>query len=212
MKKQLAFAATVSLTLALAACGDDNGDDAETTGMETTSASEATITDDAATDGAATDDAAEGDIVDTAAAAGDFNTLITAVQAAELEETLRGEGPYTVLAPTDEAFEALPDGTLDDLLADPTGDLADILKYHVIEGAVMADDVAGMDGETVATVQGEELTIEVDGDNVSFVDATGNSSQVTMADVEATNGVIHALDGVLMPTGGEDDMADMSDQ
>ncbi|HJC84308.1 MAG TPA: fasciclin domain-containing protein [Candidatus Corynebacterium faecigallinarum] len=208
MKKQLALAATVSLTLALAACGDDNGDDAETTGTETTSASEATTTDDAATD-----DAAEGDIVDTAAAAGEFNTLITAVQAAELEETLRGEGPYTVLAPTDEAFEALPDGTLDDLLADPTGDLADILKYHVIEGAVMADDVAGMDGETVATVQGEELTIEVDGDNVSFVDATGNSSQVTMADVEATNGVIHALDGVLMPTGGEeDDMAGMSDQ
>lgn len=208
MKKQLALAATVSLTLALAACGDDNGDDAETTGTETTSASEATSTDDAATD-----DAAEGDIVDTAAAAGEFNTLITAVQAAELEETLRGEGPYTVLAPTDEAFEALPDGTLDDLLADPTGDLADILKYHVIEGAVMADDVAGMDGETVATVQGEELTIEVDGDNVSFVDATGNSSQVTMADVEATNGVIHALDGVLMPTGGEeDDMAGMSDQ
>ena len=208
MKKQLALAATVSLTLALAACGDDNGDDAETTGTETTSASEATTTDDAATD-----DAAEGDIVDTAAAAGEFNTLITAVQAAELEETLRGEGPYTVLAPTDEAFEALPDGTLDDLLAAPTGDLADILKYHVIEGAVMADDVAGMDGETVATVQGEELTIEVDGDNVSFVDATGNSSQVTMADVEATNGVIHALDGVLMPTGGEeDDMAGMSDQ
>lgn len=208
MKKQLALAATVSLTLALAACGDDNGDDAETTGTETTSASEATTTDDAATD-----DAAEGDIVDTAAAAGEFNTLITAVQAAELEETLRGGGPYTVLAPTDEAFEALPDGTLDDLLADPTGDLADILKYHVIEGAVMADDVAGMDGETVATVQGEELTIEVDGDNVSFVDATGNSSQVTMADVEATNGVIHALDGVLMPTGGEeDDMAGMSDQ
>ena len=208
MKKQLALAATVSLTLALAACGDDNGDDAETTGTETTSASEATTTDDAATD-----DAAEGDIVDTAAAAGEFNTLITAVQAAELEETLRGEGPYTVLAPTDEAFEALPDGTLDDLLADPTGDLADILKYHVIEGAVMADDVAGMEGETVATVQGEELTIEVDGDNVSFVDATGNSSQVTMADVEATNGVIHALDGVLMPTGGEeDDMAGMSDQ
>lgn len=208
MKKQLALAATVSLTLALAACGDDNGDDAETTGTETTSASEATTTDDAATD-----DAAEGDIVDTAAAAGEFNTLITAVQAAELEETLRGEGPYTVLAPTDEAFEALPDGTLDDLLADPTGDLADILKYHVIEGVVMADDVAGMDGETVATVQGEELTIEVDGDNVSFVDATGNSSQVTMADVEATNGVIHALDGVLMPTGGEeDDMAGMSDQ
>lgn len=208
MKKQLALVATVSLALALAACGDDNGDDAETTGTETTSASEATTTDDAATD-----DAAEGDIVDTAAAAGEFNTLITAVQAAELEETLRGEGPYTVLAPTDEAFEALPDGTLDDLLADPTGDLADILKYHVIEGAVMADDVAGMDGETVATVQGEELTIEVDGDNVSFVDATGNSSQVTMADVEATNGVIHALDGVLMPTGGEeDDMAGMSDQ
>lgn len=203
MKKQLAVAATVSLTLALAACGDDNGDDAETTGMETTSASEATTT----------DDAAEGDIVDTAAAAGEFNTLITAVQAAELEETLRVEGPYTVLAPTDEAFEALPDGTLDDLLADPTGDLADILKYHVIEGAVMADDVAGMDGETVATVQGEALTIEVDGDNVSFVDATGNSSQVTMADVEATNGVIHALDGVLMPTGGEeDDMAGMSNQ
>ena len=208
MKNHRALAAPVSPTLALAACGDDNGDDAETTGTETTSASEATTTDDAATD-----DAAEGDIVDTAAAAGEFNTLITAVQAAELEETLRGEGPYTVLAPTDEAFEALPDGTLDDLLADPTGDLADILKYHVIEGAVMADDVAGMDGETVATVQGEELTIEVDGDNVSFVDATGNSSQVTMADVEATNGVIHALDGVLMPTGGEeDDMAGMSDQ
>ena len=100
------------------------------------------------------------DIVDTAVAAGDFTTLVSAVQAAGLEETLRGPGPFTVFAPTDEAFAALPAGTLDTLLADPTGDLADILTYHVVDGAVMAADVAGLDGQEVTTVNGAAFTVD----------------------------------------------------
>ncbi|UVE93880.1 fasciclin domain-containing protein [Dietzia sp. B32] len=143
--------------------------------------------------------AAEGDIVDTANAAGDFTTLTQAIEAAGLTETLKGPGPFTVFAPTDEAFEALPEGTLDELLADPTGDLAQILQYHVIEGEVPAADVLEMDGQTVATLQGGELTVEVEGENVALVDGNGTRVNVVQTDVDATNGVIHVLDGVLMP-------------
>jgi uncharacterized surface protein with fasciclin (FAS1) repeats len=153
------------------------------------------------TTGMEEDGAMEGDdIVDTAVAAGEFSTLVTAVQAAELEETLRGEGPFTVFAPTDAAFEALPAGTLDTLLEDPTGDLAGILTYHVVEGAVMAEDVAGMDGQEVATVNGASFTVNVGDDgSVSLTDAAGNEVNVTQTDVEASNGVIHVIDAVLMP-------------
>lgn len=201
MKKHLAVAGVLSLTLALAACGDDNGDDADTTTDQTTTAEETTTPDE--TDEAGAADTA--DIVDTADAAGDFSILIQAVQAAGLEDTLREDGPFTVFAPTDEAFEALPVGALDTLLEDPTGELAEILQYHVIEGEVMAEDVMDMDGDTVTTLQGEEFTIEVDGDTVYLVDANDDRVQVTDTDVEASNGLIHVIDGVLMPAADDEE-------
>lgn len=199
MKKYLAAAGAVALALSLGACSDDSDDNsAATTGVtestESAGAGETSTPEDG-------EEGMETDIVDTAGTTGEFTTLITAVQAAGLEDTLRGGGPFTVFAPTDEAFSTLPAGALDDLLAEPTGDLADILKYHVVDGAVMAEDIAGMDGETVTTVLGEDLTVEVDGDKVYLVDGTGNRATVTATDVKASNGVIHAIDGVLMPSG-----------
>jgi uncharacterized surface protein with fasciclin (FAS1) repeats len=187
-------AATAVVALVLGACGsdDEDGADASETSTEETAMDTTTEADDAA--------AATGDIVDTAVAAGNFDTLVAAVQAAELEETLRGDGPFTVFAPSDDAFAALPEGTVDTLLQDPTGDLADILTYHVVEGAVMADDVAGMDGQQVTTVNGATATVNVaDDGSVSLTDATGNEVAVVETDIETSNGVIHVLDGVLMP-------------
>ena len=143
--------------------------------------------------------AAEKDIVETAQAAGSFQTLLTAAQAAGLVETLKGEGPFTVFAPTDEAFAKLPAGTVDTLLKDPKGDLTQILTYHVVPGKVMAADVLKLDGQKVKTVQGGELTVGVDGDKVTLTDAAGNTVNVTATDVEASNGVIHVIDAVLMP-------------
>lgn len=139
------------------------------------------------------------DIVDTAVAAGDFTTLATALTAAGLVDTLKGTGPFTVFAPTDAAFAKLPSGTLDTLLKDPKGDLTSILTYHVVPGKVMAADVVTMNGAKVKTVQGGELTVKVDGDKVMLVDVAGNSVNVTATDVEASNGVIHVIDAVLMP-------------
>jgi uncharacterized surface protein with fasciclin (FAS1) repeats len=140
------------------------------------------------------------DIVDTAVAAGDFTVLVAAVQAAGLEDTLRSEGPFTVFAPTDEAFAALPAGTVDTLLADPAGDLTDILTYHVVPGAVAAADVVGLDGEAVTTVNGATFTIEVaDDGSVTLTDGAGNEAAVVATDVQADNGVIHVIDGVLLP-------------
>ncbi|MGY6633062.1 MAG: fasciclin domain-containing protein [Alkalilacustris sp.] len=130
------------------------------------------------------------DIVDVAAGAGDFETLIAAVQAAGLEDTLRGDGPFTVFAPTDEAFAALPEGTLDALLADPEA-LTAILTYHVVPGAVMSGDLS--DGMEAETVNGQSVTIGV-GDTVTVDDAT-----VVTADIEASNGVIHVIDAVILP-------------
>ncbi|MGY6410789.1 MAG: fasciclin domain-containing protein [Alkalilacustris sp.] len=130
------------------------------------------------------------DIVDVAAGAGSFTTLIAAVQAAGLEETLRGEGPFTVFAPTDEAFAALPEGTVEALLED-TEALTAILTYHVVPGAVMSSDLT--DGMTAETVNGQSVTIGV-GDTVTVDGAT-----VTTADIEASNGVIHVIDAVILP-------------
>ena len=151
---------------------------------------------------AGTDDtnAAAGDIVDTAIAAGSFKTLVAAVQAAGLEETLRGEGPFTVFAPTDDAFAALPDGTVDALLADPEGDLKDILTYHVVSGEVLAADVVGLDGQDVTTVNGATFTVNVGDDgSVSLTDGAGNEVNVVQTDITTSNGVIHVIDGVLLP-------------
>jgi uncharacterized surface protein with fasciclin (FAS1) repeats len=190
-----------ALGLLASACGDDANDvNAERAPVEQTTASTAAPP---ATAPAATDAAmpAEADIVDTAVAAGDFKTLVAAVQAAGLEETLRGEGPFTVFAPTDKAFAALPPGTVDTLLKDPTGDLASILTYHVVSGAVPAADVVGLDGQEVTTVNGATFKVNVAADgSVSLTDAAGNDVKVVATDIQTSNGVIHVLDAVLMPS------------
>jgi len=135
------------------------------------------------------------DIVDTAIEAGDFGTLVTAVQAAGLEEALRGEGPFTVFAPTDAAFEALPDGTLETLLADPTGQLQQILLYHVLNGEVLAEGVS--DGLAAATLQGSEVSFAVNGSMVTI-----NTANIVTTDIMASNGVIHVIDAIILPAEG----------
>lgn len=203
MKRILAATGVISLALTLAACGED--DTTINTGTTTqTSATEETTTEETTTEETTTEEttaaeAAGDDIVDTAVAAGSFTTLTAALEAAGLDETLRGDGPFTVFAPTDEAFDALPEGTVDALLADPQGDLTEILTYHVIDGEVLAADVLEMDGEMVETLQGGSLTVEVEGEQVALVDAAGNRINVTDVDVDASNGVIHVVDAVLMP-------------
>ncbi len=136
---------------------------------------------------------AQKDIVDTAVEAGSFSTLVTAVQTAGLEETLRGAGPYTVFAPTDEAFAAVPKETLDALLADPQGALTDVLTYHVVPGKVMSGDLT--DGMQAETVNGQPLDIAVADDG----SVTVNGANVVTADIETSNGVIHVIDTVLVP-------------
>ena len=193
MKRTFAAAGAVSLALLLSACSP---------AATTTSSAPATMAPaaSATTPAATTPAAASADIVDTAVAAGDFTTLAAALTAAGLVETLKGPGPFTVFAPTDAAFDKLPEGTVDTLLKDPTGDLAEILKYHVVAGEVMAADVVKLDGQKVKTVQGAELTVEVMGEKVALVDAAGNRVNVVTTDVDASNGVIHVIDGVLLPT------------
>ena len=138
--------------------------------------------------------ASPADIVDTAVAAGDFNTLVAAVQAAGLVETLKGKGPFTVFAPTDAAFAALPPGTVETLLKPENKDqLAAILTYHVVPGKVMSSDIAGKKLDA-ATVQGQTVAI----DATSGV--TVNDASVVAADVEASNGVIHVIDKVILPS------------
>ena len=130
------------------------------------------------------------DIVDTAIAAGDFNTLVAAVQAAGLVDTLKGDGPFTVFAPTDEAFAALPEGTVEALLEDiPT--LTAILTYHVVPGAVMSTDLS--DGMMAETVNGQSITISL-ADGVMV-----DGANVVAPDIEASNGVIHVIDAVILP-------------
>ncbi|MCV3270336.1 fasciclin domain-containing protein [Roseobacter sinensis] len=132
------------------------------------------------------------DIVDTAANAGSFSTLVAAVEAADLVDTLKGEGPFTVFAPTDEAFAALPEGTVEALLEPENKDqLIAILTYHVVPGKVMSTDLS--DGMSATTVQGGDLTVDLS-DGVKI-----NEASVTSADVEASNGVIHVIDTVILP-------------
>lgn len=130
------------------------------------------------------------DIVETAIKAGSFNTLVAAVKAAGLVETLKGAGPFTVFAPSDEAFAKLPEGTVDGLLKD-IPKLKQILTYHVVSGKVMAADVVKL--KSAKTVEGSEVKIDA-ANGVKI-----NNSKVTTADVIADNGVIHIIDTVLMP-------------
>ncbi|NOD63460.1 MULTISPECIES: fasciclin domain-containing protein [unclassified Ruegeria] len=133
------------------------------------------------------------DIVDTAVAAGSFNTLVAAVQAAGLVDTLKGDGPFTVFAPTDEAFAALPEGTVESLLLPENKDqLVSILTYHVVPAKVMSGDIAGKRAK-VLTVQGDRLSVNAkNGVKV-------NDAKVVQADIEASNGVIHVVDAVILP-------------
>ncbi len=135
---------------------------------------------------------AEMDIVDTAVQAGSFETLATALQAAGLVETLKGEGPFTVFAPTDEAFAKLPEGTIESLLENPE-QLAAVLTYHVVPGKVTAEQVVGLSEAT--TVQGSPISIEVVDGSVKL----NSSSTVVTTDVQASNGVIHVIDTVILP-------------
>lgn len=133
------------------------------------------------------------DIVDTAVSAGDFTTLVTALKAADLVDTLKGTGPFTVFAPTDEAFAKLPNGTLDNLLEpENKGQLSAILTYHVVPGKVMASDVVNL--TSAKTVNGQSVSIKVEGGAVMVDSAT-----VSQTDIECSNGVIHVIDTVLLP-------------
>jgi uncharacterized surface protein with fasciclin (FAS1) repeats len=159
LRKSALVAAALAALLALSACSSDSDTASETMPEETT----------------------VGTIVDVAVAAGNFTTLVAAVTAAELVETLSGTGPFTVFAPTDEAFAALPAGVLDALLT-----------YHVVSGKVMAADVTDSD---VATVEGQTVKLSTMGG------VTVNGATVVAADVAASNGVIHAIDAVILPPG-----------
>jgi uncharacterized surface protein with fasciclin (FAS1) repeats len=141
-------------------------------------------------------------IVKTAASNGDFSTLVKAVEAASLADMLQSEGPFTVIAPRNSAFEALPDGTLQSLLQPANKEkLQAILKYHVVPGKVMAKDALGLEGvksgtgAAVTTAEGSELSVTVDDGTVMI-----NDAQVTTTDIKASNGVIHVIDRVVLPT------------
>lgn len=176
-------ALVMAFGLIAAACGDDDASDPVATGEPQELASEA---------------AEMLDIVDTAVGSGEFPTLVAAVQAAGLVETLQGEGPFTVFAPTEEAFATALDAlgiTAEELLAD-TDLLTQVLTYHVVPGKNLAADVVTLDGADVATVNGATVGIAIDGDSVFVNDAT-----VVATDIEASNGVIHVIDTVLLPAG-----------
>ena len=133
------------------------------------------------------------DIVDTAAGAGNFNTLVAAIKAADLVPTLKGDGPFTVFAPTDEAFSKLPPGTLEDLLKpENKSKLQSILTYHVVPGKVMAKDVTTL--SEAKTVNGANLMVKADGGKVMI-----DNAQVTKTDIECSNGIIHVIDTVVIP-------------
>ena len=168
----LAVALVAALAIFSAACGDE----------ETTTAASPTPSETMAAQ----------DIVATATAAGQFTTLTAALQAAGLVETLQGEGPFTVFAPDDAAFGALPAGTVDELLKDPTGDLTTILTYHVVPGNYPSSELT--DGMKLTTVQGEDITITIKDGGVY-----ANDAMVTTPDITTSNGTIHVVDGVLMP-------------
>lgn len=181
-----ALGIAAALMITVAACGSD----AKTADEPTTTKVETSTTVAAASD--------PGTIVDVAAGNEDFSTLVAAVKAASLVETLSGDGPFTVFAPTNDAFDALPAGTVDTLLKPENKDtLAGILTYHVVAGKVMAGDLS--DGQKVKTVQGEELTVGIDGDMVTLTDANGAAVNIVKTDIETSNGVIHVIDGVVQP-------------
>jgi len=187
-----------AVTLLAAACGDDGGDDdASGDDTATTEAMDEEMEETTTTESMdEEDDMAEDegdDIVDTAVAAGDFTTLVAAVQAAGLVDTLKGEGPLTVFAPTDEAFAKLPAGTVENLLKPENKDkLISVLTYHVVPGKVTAGEVVNL--SSAKTVNGRSLSIRTS-DGKVMVD----NAQVTATDIMASNGIIHVIDTVVIP-------------
>mgnify|MGYP001814615741 CR=1 FL=1 len=179
-------AVLAGVALVGAACSDDDGDSEEsaTSESETTTTTEAESSD--------SSDAEDMTIVDIAAGNEDFSTLVTAVTEAGLVETLSGEGPFTVFAPTNAAFEALPEGTLDTLLADPQGALTDVLTLHVISGEVDSAAAVAAAGTCVDTLGGPVLVEEVDGG------LTIGGAPISTTDIEASNGIIHVIDAVIV--------------
>lgn len=153
----------------------------------------------------AIEEKAQGTIVDIAVGNENFSTLVTAVKAANLVSTLNSDGPFTVFAPTNDAFAKLPEGTVETLVKpENKAKLTDILTYHVVAGKYMAGDVvkaieANNGTFTTNTVMGEKISLMMDGENVVIKDANGGQSVIIMTDVAASNGVIHAIDSVIMP-------------
>lgn len=185
--------------LGLAACGGGEDTYAETE-------AEAGAATDAGVDAMAETETTDGTIVEVASGNSDFSTLVSAVQTAGLAETLSGEGPYTVFAPNNAAFEEVPAAERDALMqADRREDLTGILTYHVVAGRLTAADVAaalqaGGGSTTLTTVEGGTLTVrDAGGGRITITDEAGNTATVVSTDVMASNGVIHVIDGVLMP-------------
>ncbi len=192
--KKFTITLAAASCLALAACAeapDENGSDM-------TAEDTAAMAEDPAM--------SEGTIVEVAQGNADFSTLVSALTSAELAETLAGSGPYTVFAPTNAAFNKVPQGTRDELMSEAgQEDLSNILTYHVVQGetnaaALMsAIEGAGDAGYTLTTVNGGTLTAMVENGNVVLTDAKGNKATVTQTDIAASNGVVHVIDTVLMP-------------
>jgi uncharacterized surface protein with fasciclin (FAS1) repeats len=184
MNIKIAAAGGIAALLFLSGCSSDSDDAASATTSAAAPAASEMASEPAM--------AGPGTIVEVASSNPDFETLVAAVTAAGLAETLSGEGPFTVFAPTDEAFEALPEGVLDALLLPENKDaLTSILTYHVVSGEVMAADVTAGD---VPTVEGSTIAITTDGG------VKVNEANVTATDVDASNGVIHVIDAVLVPS------------
>ena len=170
LRKSALVAAALAAALTLSACSNDSDTASETMPEETT----------------------VGTIVDVAIGAGNFTTLVAAVTAADLVETLSGTGPFTVFAPTDAAFAAVPTATLNALLADPNGLLTGVLLHHVVGAAAFSGDLSN--GQVVPTLFGDNVLVTIAGGNVSI-----DNANVIVADIEATNGVVHVIDAVLVP-------------
>ena len=185
----LAAAMAAGLLLTAAACSDDDDE----------SSDEATTTTAAMTEDEMMDEEMSMDetIVDVAAANPDFSTLVELVTAADLVETLSGEGPFTVFAPTNDAFAAVPADVLEGLGAD-TAALTAVLTYHVVPGKVLSSDLS--DGQEVTTVEGTTFVVNIsDAGDVTLTDGAGQTIAISAVDIEASNGVIHVIDGVLLP-------------
>ena len=178
MKTMLYILIAIVSMMAIAACSDE-----EETAIQETSSSMSETSSEMSI--------AVPSVVDIAVDDGRFTTLVTALGAADLVETLSGPGPFTVFAPTDDAFNALPEGTVEGLLEDIPA-LTDVLTYHVVSGSVLAETVVGLDSAT--TLQGADVNISVMGSDVML-----NDSKVIITDIVGSNGVVHVIDKVLMP-------------